>query len=486
MLIPLIAALALSLPTDTATYRVYVSATDPLHPHIAADVTLADGRLLVGRGGGIDHLENAWATFIEDLSVRDPSGRELEVSSNGPEGWTVAEDYSGHVQLSYTANLEFTTSRWPPGNEQAGLWNGTELYVVTKALFVRTSSSSPAIVSFDLPAGWSASTPWDPVPGHTATFRTVADNRLIENTVVVGPHPPLIVEAGRFTLVLALVGLDPSSAELVSSTLGVVAEHVGRLFDETPPSRYMMTLLYPLPDDGEGFETSAAFATATRPREDNKMLWGNNLAHELYHVWIGGYIAGTDETFEWFDEGFTDYYADLTLVQEGLIESTDFMRKMEKVMARYGYFVWTSVFPRVSLAEASRNKGRNRFAVYDGGWSAAFCLDVRIRKSTDDRRSLDDLMRLLYDRFAKTHSRFTILQLAAAVRETTGDDLDDFFNRHVLADVPLPLEDCLQDVGLEGAFQQYAAELWLSQDPLADPAERKRWAKLVDGARIAR
>jgi predicted metalloprotease with PDZ domain len=55
------------------------------------------------------------------------------------------------------------------------------------------------------------------------------------------------------------------------------------------------------------------------------------------------------------------------------------------------------LFPKLSAAEASANKGASRFAVYDGGWSLAFCLDARIRAVSDSKRSLDDAMRALHE-----------------------------------------------------------------------------------------
>jgi predicted metalloprotease with PDZ domain len=465
--------------TSQATYVVTISASDPLRARVDARFDTSNGALVMAKGGGIDHLPNQWATFVEGLHVADASGRPLTIESNGPDGWKILGGSSGQVRLQYTVNLDFTTKPWPPGNEQAGLSKPGALYMVTKPLFVASDTDTPARIEFRLPAGWHVSTPWEPVGSSGTVFTARNRTDLIDNSVVWGTHRSVEFHEGNFTLVLAFVGPEGEAVRLVEETLRAAVRQVGRVFNQTPPSRFMMTLLYTPEDDGESFERSTAVATATVPREDNRMLWGNNLAHELYHIWIGGQIAGGDGTFEWFDEGFTDYYADLALVRSGLIDRVTFLRKMEKVMARYAYFTTASVFERLSMAEASRAKGRNRFGVYDAGWSTAFCLDVTIRRNTNGQRTLDDFMRLLYARYGLTNLRFSAVDFVQAATEIAGQNLEPFFNDHVFGKQPLPLRECLLSAGLEGAFQPYAAELWISPDPKATPAAKDLFDQLV-------
>jgi predicted metalloprotease with PDZ domain len=209
------------------------------------------------------------------------------------------------------------------------------------------------------------------------------------------------------------------------------------------------------------------------PTRRNAMLWGNNLAHELYHIWIGGTIRGIEaDVYELFDEGFTDYYADLALAQSGLLDSAMFLRKMEKVLARYVYFTVAPVYQRQTMMEASRRRGANRFGVYDGGWAAAFCLDGLIQEGSNGARALDDALGTLHERFGLAGHPFAAEDFVAAVSEAAGRDLADFFRRHVAGPAPFPLEACVARAGLEGAFQRYAGELWIA--PVAEPSAAQR------------
>jgi predicted metalloprotease with PDZ domain len=294
-------------------------------------------------------------------------------------------------------------------------------------------------------------------------------DELMENSLVAGHYAEQQFQHGPFTITLALLGNLARDQAMVGAALDGISRHVNRVFPQTPPSRYLVTLFDAHQDDGEAFTSSAAFTTATRPTRARIMLWGNTLAHELYHIWIGGTIRGNEgAVFEWFDEGFTDYYASLALVQSGLIQPAVFERKMEKVLARYAYFTVAPAFPRQTMFEASRHRGMNRFGVYDGGWAAAFCLDGLIQESSRGARALDDLMRALHEQFALADRAFTREDFIRVLSEVAGADLSGFFHQHIAGTEPLPLEACLARAGYEGAFQRYAGELWIN--PVASPS----------------
>jgi predicted metalloprotease with PDZ domain len=450
-------------------YRLWILSDSPPQLFIEADVEVRDGHLLMATGGGIDHLPNQWATFVHDLRATDPKGHSLPLDPVGAEGWRIVGGYSGRVHLAYRVDLTFTTQPWPPGNEQAGIWLDSTLYVITKPLFVASALEGPRRVSIALPIGWRLSTPWASDPGVAGAYLVSSRDELMENSLVAGHYAEQQFQYGPFTITLALLDDLARHQATVGAALDGIARHVNRVFPQTPPSRYLVTLFSAHQDDGESFTSSAAFTTATRPTRANIMLWGNNLSHELYHIWIGGTIRGNESAvFEWFDEGFTDYYADLALVQSGLIQPDVFVRKMEKVLARYAYFTVAPAFQRQTMFEASRRRGMNRFGVYDGGWAAAFCLDGLIQESSGGARALDDLMRALHEQFALADRAFTREDFIRVLSEVAGADLAGFFHRHIAGTEPLPLEACLARAGYEGAFQRYAGELWIN--PVASPS----------------
>ncbi len=134
-------------------------------------------------------------------------------------------------------------------------------------------------------------------------------------------------------------------------------------------------------------------------------------------------------------------------------------------MGLYFYFNASPAFDGASLKEAGANKGRYRLGVYDGGWSAAFCLDVIIRDETKGKKNLDDMMRLMYERFGLTLKKFRYDDLIAAASEIAGRDMNDFFKKYIEGKQQLPVLDCLKRSGFEGYTQFYDGEIYIKKSP---------------------
>jgi predicted metalloprotease with PDZ domain len=181
-------------------------------------------------------------------------------------------------------------------------------------------------------------------------------------------------------------------------------------------------------------------------------------------------------------EGFTEYYANVTLAREGLIPADLFLKKAERHLGNYLYFMTAPAFTRMSLVEAGRNTGVNRFGVYDGGWAVAFCLDGLIRERSGDRASLDDFVRALWQRARAGGPGYSVPDLDALADRLAGGPLGEFVARHVEGSEVVPPRRCLERVGLTGAFKGYAAEAYLFPDANASRAASSRGRALY-GAR---
>src|ERR1044072_8816477 len=100
-----------------------------------------------------------------------------------------------------------------------------------------------------------------------------------------------------------------------------------------------MTLFLSDDIDSEAFEHSAAFSERELPSKENLIGWGNTLAHELFHSWNGAELGPRDyASCQWFSEGFTEYFANLALVQQRLIAEPLFLSKAEKNLGIYALF----------------------------------------------------------------------------------------------------------------------------------------------------
>ena len=168
-------------------------------------------------------------------------------------------------------------------------------------------------------------------------------------------------------------------------------------------------------------------------------------SHEYFHAWnvkrirpaaFAPYDLERENytTLLWLFEGFTSYYDDLALRRAGLLTPNQYLDALATTL--------TTVLQRTSrlkqsLAESSfdawikyyrqdENAPNSVVSYYQKGALVAAGMDLRIREQTQGRRSLDDVMRLLWRRYKRAGAQYagvTEEELAPAIREATGVDL---------------------------------------------------------------
>ena len=443
-------------------YRVRISEASPLQLRVQATLAAADGRLEMA-GWGADLNPRGWAHYVRGLTVRDGRGRPVPFTAVPDSAvWRLGRPVSGPVRVDYTVDLSFAAQPWPYGNEQAALYADGQLFTVSKALFITGSAGGPRRVELALPAGWHVATPWARVPGAAERFDVADRNSLINNSLVLGPVPSTSIQAGAFTFHLALLGPAASGRAEVEGALRAVLGEFIRIFPRTPPSQYLMTVFRAAEPDAEAYAASAAFSEAGELTAANRLGWAHTLAHELFHAWNGHALrAANDSDLQWFSEGFTDYYATRTLARTGLLDEGDFIRRMEHVLSRYLYFRSAPAFDGVTLRAAGARKGTYRLGVYDGGWTAAFCLDMQIRGTSGGRYTLDDVMGRLYETFGVPGVPLSYEDVVRTAGEATGRSWEEFFSRYVEGNETLPVEEGLALAGYRGFGASYAGDYYV-------------------------
>jgi predicted metalloprotease with PDZ domain len=473
-----IAAQTSSQKQAASIYSLKISLADPPSAEIAADLTVKDGRLLM-IGGSVNHLPRGWGTFIRNMKVTDAAGNILKTEEFSDDKyktqWRVGDGFEGRARLSYEVDLAFAKTKWGAGNEQSAFYDGKALFAATRVFFIVPDVTAPAEVRLDIPAGAKLAVPWKPLAAKNSFEMPGGD--LLNNTLVVGEFGGFRAREGNFEFTVALLGKAREAEPLVSKTLTKYSRMYNEMFSATPPASYLMTLFYADAEDGESYSQSAAFTTPPPLTEENLIMWGNTLGHELFHHWCGGQING--EIYgesQWFQEGFTEYYANLAMMREKIMPERFFIWKAENILGKYIYFRSAPQFAEVSIKNAGDKKTTYRFGVYDGGWAVAFALDMTIREKTAGRKSLDDFMRRMFQKFGLTKTKYKYADLVSTASEVAESDLADFFKRYVEGTEVLPIAALLEKVGYGMEVQEYANEMYIF--PLKATPLKVSWLKL--------
>jgi predicted metalloprotease with PDZ domain len=150
----------------------------------------------------------------------------------------------------------------------------------------------------------------------------------------------------------------------------------------------------------------------------------------------------------WVSEGITDYYADLTLLRSGVVDSAQFLEattgKISNVMDA----------PPVALEDASLSTwihptDGTGYLYYPKGSLAGFMLDILIRDASDNRHSLDHVMREVYQATYKRGRGFESADWWGAVsRAAGGRKFDGFNDNYIDGREPFPWDSVLPLAGL--------------------------------------
>jgi len=195
-------------------------------------------------------------------------------------------------------------------------------------------------------------------------------------------------------------------------------------------------------------------------------------SHEYFHTWNVKRIKPSafapydleQETYTsllWLFEGFTSYYDDLILVRTGLISRPDYLRLLGKTI---GGVLRGSGRRKQSVAESSfdawvkyyrqdENAPNAVVSYYTKGSLVALAFDLTIRQRTDGQRSLDNVMRALWQRFGREFFEGALTgigpeQVLPLFNEVAGTDLSDLFALAVNGTDDLPLDRLLASVGV--------------------------------------
>ena len=193
------------------------------------------------------------------------------------------------------------------------------------------------------------------------------------------------------------------------------------------------------------------------------------VAHEMFHTYnvkriraraLGpfDYTAENYTSLLWVMEGFTSYFGSRILLDAGLLTSDEYREKMasliKKVSTRKG-----DKYQSVSAAsfdawiryyQPNENSRNSEVSYYDKGNLLGMLLDLEIRYSSKNERSLADVMRRLYSEYYKKKKRgFSKEEFKKEVQRAAGKKLDNFFRDYVNGTKEIDYDKYLLYAGLE-------------------------------------
>lgn len=422
-----------------------------------------------------------FAGAVSNFKAKDARGNSLGWTKSSASTWQVKVPAKEKIVISYDVKAENPFI----GNINLNAHYG---YIIPGAvlMYLNAELRHPLTVSIKPYPAWKpyVATGLDHLPGQVNTFYAPDFDVLYDSPFLMGEldvYPSFNLKGKPVQVVGYDLGNFDSKQFLAD--LQKITMSGSNIIGDVPYSHYTFLAVGNKGGGYGGIEhlnsVSMILNTAGLFNPERKNTFYSFLAHEYFHLYnvkrirpieLGpfNYAKENYTNLLWVSEGFTDYYSYLILRRAGLMTSTQVLENYQEHIQSYenkpGHL-------HQSAAEASRGIwaiGGNPFSrtadelgktisVYDKGCALGMMLDLAIRHETQNRSSLDDVMKFLYKKYYQSLKRgFTDTEFQQACESFAGKPLTELFEYvTTVKPVNYPKYLAYAGLGIDTAVQTY-------------------------------
>jgi predicted metalloprotease with PDZ domain len=412
------------------------------------------------------YLVREYAKHLQDFSV-NAGEQSLPWRKLSKNHWQVETTDIDTLTVSYRVFANELSVRTNHLDATHGYFNGAALFFRIPGL-----EKQPIQVTIVPPKPeWHITTPLPAVPEQPNTFQAADFDTLVDSPFEIGCH-----ELHQFQVLgksheLAIWGKGNANPAKMIPDIHKIIEVEAQLYGGLPYERYIFLLH--LSSQGNGGLEHKYACSLNYPRfgfraQDKYDRFMQLVAHEFFHLWNVKRIRPKAlEVFDydqenytpslWFSEGTTSYYDLVIPFRAGIYDAKSFLSKLGKEITRFQTTPGRLVQPLsessfdawIKLYRPDANSSNSQISYYLKGEMVSFLLDLLIRQQHGNQRSLDDVMRQMWQQFGQAEIGFTPEQLQTVIQSVAGMDLDDFFGRYVDGTQELPFNQYLEPFGLQ-------------------------------------
>lgn len=378
------------------------------------------------------------ADRISDFRVSDTSGRELTVRKSIP-----GEFVSTKPGTDFSCEMDLNAPQNPTDGAHVS-WISYQRGFLMLADLLPNQEPGPIRVSFELPPKWQV---FSSAIRSTDGFYDVSDQAkgvfivgsdLREKHKRIGKMEVSFVSGGEWSFPIG---------RAMDNVEKIMRDHAKTTGLDLRGATTVMLAPYPGSANRTGWSAEARGGNVVLLASPNSQLSSGQLAvimcHELFHLWMPNAVDFQGD-YDWFFEGFTLYHALGTALRLKLIDFQEFLATLGRV---YDSYQSSADRGKFSLIEFSRRRWTvGSTFVYDQGMLTAFLCDLKLRKSSNNQKELDDLFRALFSRYHGSAQRVDGNgALISMMAELAGPE---FVRTYVESPIDIKLETLLAEYGL--------------------------------------
>lgn len=420
-----------------------------------------------------------FAKNIISFKAVDADGNQLDHKKLNKSCWQVQATDS-------TITIKYEVYAWDLSVRSAhldtthGFFNGTSVFFA-----VVSQEQFPCSVDIQKPDGkhydnWRVATSLEPLESTQYSFGFYqAENYddLIDHPVEMGTFDVGTFHVNDIQHDIVLTGKHRADIPKLCEDLKIICQTHADFFGELPDIKHYIFLTMVVGEGYGGLEhrssTSLLCSRNDLPLKEQEQApeYRNFLglcSHEYFHTWnvkrikpeaYSPYNLNEEVHTEqlWAFEGITSYYDELALVRSKIITEEQYLEMLGKTITRVlrgngrfkqsvaesSFDTWTRFYKQDESAP------NNIVSYYAKGSLIALSLDFGIRKATDNKKSLDDVMHTLWQEYGKKKISVPEKRIDKIASDLTGQNMGDFFEKYLYGTEDLPLQEYFDSIGVK-------------------------------------
>ncbi len=441
------------------------------------------------------YSEDNYGKYLENLKALDYDGKELSVSKMDDNTWNISNGKTLD-KISYWVNDTYDTER--EQEEPVFSPSGTNIlagenFVLNLHGFVgyfKNLKEVPYTISVSKPRSLTATTSLT-----KKTMEGALDNKdvfsasryfeVIDNPIFYTKPNSETFQINDISVTLSVYSPNGTytAASLKDRMEKMMTAQKTFLGDIDGTKQYSILLYLSQMGDADagGFgalehhTSTVVVLPEAMPKERLEQAMVDVVSHEFFHIVTPlnvhskevQYFDFNDPQMSqhlWMYEGTTEYFANLFQIQQGLIDETDFYKRiMDKISNAKGYddAMSFTVMSKNVLEEPYKDNYAN---VYEKGALINMALDIQLREWSGGEKGVLWLMKELSKKYGDM-TPFEDNKLIDEIVAMTYPELRDFFDTHVIGDTPIDYNIYFDKVGLtSGKTEQPCGRFFLDQE----------------------
>jgi predicted metalloprotease with PDZ domain len=390
-------------------------------------------------------------------------GQKLPVVAVDSQTWTVQTGGAPRFTVTYDLTVEKTRL-----DKDHCFIAGPDTY-----FYLVKHKDAPCSVGFTLPDGWNVGTGLE---GDGPLYRARDYDTFIDCPTELGRFERVSFEADGAAYELVIHAKGPVDGDRLSAMCRRIVVEQNKVLGPPPFKRYVFVYHFKDAVGGRGLEhlnSTDIIMPYTAIRAD-PMLAASVTSHEYFHLWnvkrIRPFELGPFDYTKivrtkalWLCEGVTSYFGDRGLARSGLWKEPQYFDHLGAEIETLQNNPDRKV---TSVEKASESvwdrKDWPRVDYYNKGELLGLLIDLKIRTESRGEKTLDDVMRHLYQKYVVGPSEegkgaiglgYPENGILRALNDVTGSDWTSFYKKYISGVDELPFVDVMEAAGLALSLQ---------------------------------